>query len=67
MRGWSSTPRSSSTPVRGGEARQVVVAPIDDRLYLAVVTRRGDAVRVISVRKANAREVKAYGKATQRR
>jgi uncharacterized DUF497 family protein len=35
---------------------------MDRRLYAAVVTPRGEDLRVISFRKANAREVIRYGK-----
>ena len=44
-----------------GERRFRVFGPIGERLYAVVVTFRGDAVQVISFRKANAREVKRYG------
>lgn len=44
-----------------GERRFRVFGHIDERLYAAVVTFRGDAVHVISLRKANSREVKRYG------
>ena len=44
-----------------GETRLRVLALLDGRLYAAVVTPRGDDLRVISFRKANRREVKLYG------
>ena len=44
-----------------GERRFRLFGYIDERLYAAVVTFRGDAVHVISLRKANSREVKRYG------
>ncbi|TFF17949.1 BrnT family toxin [Jiella endophytica] len=47
-----------------GEERFQAKAPIDDRLYVMVFTYRGDAVRVISLRKANEREVLRYEKKT---
>jgi uncharacterized DUF497 family protein len=43
-----------------GERRIRVMALLDERLHVAVVTVRGEALHVISFRKANAREVKAY-------
>ncbi len=43
-----------------GERRLRVLAYLDDRLHVAVVTMRGDAVHVISFRKANRKEVKFY-------
>ena len=42
------------------EERDLIYGLIDDRLYAAVVTYRDDTVRVISLRKANARERKVF-------
>ncbi len=44
-----------------GERRFRVFGYIEDRLYAVVFTPREDAVHVISLRKANSREVKNYG------
>ncbi len=43
-----------------GERRVRVMARLGARLHIAVVTYRGDAIRVISFRKANTREIKLY-------
>ena len=43
-----------------GETRHITVGYIDGRMVLAVWTQRGDARRIISLRKANEREQKAY-------
>jgi hypothetical protein len=43
-----------------GEARFIALGYIGDRLYSMVFTVRGDVLRVISLRKANKREVKSY-------
>jgi uncharacterized DUF497 family protein len=43
-----------------GERRLQVMAYLDNRLHVAVVTLRGDAIHVISFRKANRKEVKFY-------
>lgn len=43
-----------------GETRYFVLGYIHQRLYALVYTLRGDALRVISLRKANPREVKRY-------
>ena len=43
-----------------GEERFQAVAPIGGRLHVLVFTMRGDTLRAISLRKANAREVKRY-------
>ena len=45
-----------------GEIRLQVLARLEGRLYAAVVTPRGEDLRVISFRKANRREVERYGK-----
>ncbi len=44
-----------------GEARFRAIAPIDGRLHVMAFTVRNATVRIISLRKANAREGKAYG------
>jgi uncharacterized protein len=45
-----------------GETRLQVLALIEGRLHVVVVTPRGDDLRVISLRKANKKEVEHYGK-----
>ncbi len=45
-----------------GEVRLQLWGLIDGRLHVAVVTPRGDDLRVISLRKANGKEVKRYEK-----
>ncbi|MFM0210753.1 BrnT family toxin [Paraburkholderia sediminicola] len=42
------------------EVREVGFGVIDDRLFCVVFTQRGDAMHIISMRKANKREVKSY-------
>lgn len=37
---------------------------IDQRLFVVVYTQRHDAIRIISARKANPREVKSYEDST---
>jgi uncharacterized protein len=44
-----------------GEVRQVAFGLIHDRLFVCVCVDRGMERRVISLRKANKREVKRYG------
>ena len=44
-----------------GEAREVAFGGINSRLFACVYTDRGRERRVISLRKANRREVKRYG------
>jgi uncharacterized DUF497 family protein len=48
-----------------GEARMVAIGTIGDRVHVLVFTPRGDHIRVISLRKANDREVKRYGRTIQ--
>lgn len=43
-----------------GETRVRVLALLGERLHVAVITMRGDAVHVISFRKANRKEAKWY-------
>lgn len=43
-----------------GEVREVATGFIGQRLHVLVFTMRGEACHVISLRKANKREVKAY-------
>ncbi len=48
-----------------GEDRFVAMGYIADRLYIMAFTLRGgDIVRIISLRKANDREIKTYEKTT---
>ena len=45
-----------------GEARFIPVGLIRDRMIVVVWTRRGDDRHIISMRKANDREQRRYGK-----
>jgi len=47
-----------------GEDRFVALAPMSGRLYAVCYCIRGEARRIISVRKANRREERAYAKAS---
>ncbi len=48
-----------------GEPREIGFAPIGSRVFCVVFVQRGDNFRVISLRKANSREVKSYASALQ--
>ncbi len=48
-----------------GEQRLRVLGTIDGKLHAAVITPRGDTIRVISLRRANEREERAYAKERQ--
>ncbi len=43
-----------------GERRMIGYGPIGSRVYCVVYTERGETRRVISLRKANRREVRLY-------
>ncbi len=43
-----------------GEVRCTAIGFIGERLHVMVYTRRGALVRIISLRKANAREIRHY-------
>ena len=47
-----------------GETRQLTFGMIDDTLYCVTFTERTNSIRIISARKANARERKRYGHRT---
>lgn len=47
------------------ESRLIAVSPIGGRLHVLVFTQRGYTVRVISLRKANEREISKYEKAKE--
>ncbi len=44
-----------------GEARFITIGFLDDKMMVLAWTQRGDACRVISMRKANERERRLYG------
>jgi len=47
-----------------GEDRYRLLGKIEGRVFVVVYTPRSDAIRVISARKANHREVREYEKTT---
>ncbi|MRX51126.1 BrnT family toxin [Paracoccus sp. S-4012] len=48
-----------------GETRLRVAAPIDGRWHMAVVTPRDGRLRIISLRRANAKERRLWASATR--
>jgi uncharacterized protein len=58
---WEKAVVISDTRRNYGEARFLAYGPIEDRLYCVAFTVRGEKIRIISLRKANSREVKRYG------
>ncbi|WP_323012647.1 BrnT family toxin [Castellaniella sp.] len=57
---WSEVMAKPDTRQDYGEVREIGYAVIDDRLYCVVFTQRADKMHVISLRKANSREVRNY-------
>jgi len=49
-----------------GEDRFTLLGKIDERVHVVVYTPRGLAIRIISARKANNREIAAYGDKVRR-
>ena len=49
-----------------GELRRIAVAPLRGRLHVMVFTKRGERIRIISLRKANLREMESHGQAFDR-
>jgi uncharacterized DUF497 family protein len=43
------------------ENRSILIGEIDKKLWTAIFTERGDAIRIISVRRARKQEGKLYG------
>jgi hypothetical protein len=59
---WKDTNRveiHTSYPV---ENRRILIGRIGKKLWTAIFTRRGNAIRIISVRRSRNREAKLYGK-----
>ncbi len=42
------------------ENRSILIARIENKLWTAIFTERGDAIRIISVRRARKKEAKLY-------
>jgi len=57
---WDEALTIEDTRSNYNEPRFLSYAPIADRLYAMVWTQRGDTCRIISLRKANKREVLRY-------
>jgi uncharacterized DUF497 family protein len=58
---WSLAVRNEDWRRDYGERRWTVTAPLDGRLHVCAYTLRAGRVRIISLRKANARERRNYG------
>ena len=64
---WETAASQEDTRKDYGETRIQVLAFLGKRLHAAVITVRGDALHVISFRKANSREIKLYADEKNRR
>jgi uncharacterized protein len=60
---WEDIDRLEVTVSRSveGEERNLMIGRISDKIWTAVFTRRGRAIRLISVRRAHKKEEKNYG------
>ena len=59
-RDWNRVLAKLDTRTDYGELRQIGYGPIGRRLYCVVFVDRGDTLRIISLRKANNREIDRY-------
>jgi uncharacterized DUF497 family protein len=64
---WDTSVSDEDTRRDYGEKRLRVLARLDGRLHVAIVTLRGDATHVISFRKANSKEARWYAQENGRR
>lgn len=58
---WADPTRAEVPARTGPEARYVVVGRVGGTHWTAVVTYRGERVRIISVRRSRPNEIEAYG------
>ncbi len=57
---WSDVDLIVAPALAGPEPRFLAIGKIDEKVWTAVFTRRDDRLRIISVRRARANEVKHY-------
>jgi uncharacterized DUF497 family protein len=57
---WSDPDRIEIQTNFSAENRNALIAKIGDKLWTAIFTRRQDAIRIISVRRARKKEAKLY-------
>lgn len=58
---WSDPEKRGGPAVSNDEERFMMVGEIDGKLWSAIATYRGDAIRIISVRRAREKEAMSYG------
>jgi hypothetical protein len=59
---WASAVESQDDRAQYGEERFVAIGIIGKRLHILIYTKRGQAIRLISLRRANKREKEFYEK-----
>lgn len=57
---WRQLKAAPDTRANYGEDRYIAAAPISGRLHVVVFTIRESTLRIISLRRANRREIKRY-------
>lgn len=57
---WATAVIDPDTRFDYGEVREVATGELNGRLYIVTFTMRGDVTRIISMRKANGREVQKW-------
>jgi uncharacterized DUF497 family protein len=57
---WDDNDRIEIQTLFPGENRNILIARLEKILWAAIFTERGDAIRIISVRRARSKEAKLY-------
>jgi len=57
---WDDAERLEIPALTADEPRSIVLGKIGSKVWAAVITYRGDKIRIISVRRARKREVELY-------
>ena len=57
---WFDDRRIVGPAISDEEVRSMVIGLIDNKLWAAAITYRGEAIRIISVRRARPKEVRQY-------
>ena len=57
---WEDPDRLEIPAMTKGEPRHAIVGKIGQKVWTAIITYRGDTIRIISVRRAHEKEAKCY-------
>jgi uncharacterized DUF497 family protein len=57
---WEDPDRLEIPAMTKGEPRHAIIGKIGQKEWTAIITYRGDAIRIISVRRAHEKEAKCY-------